>query len=448
MSSLVTQRRVALAFLSISIVTIAFLTLSPALAGERESRWCLVCGREIVGDLLLNVALFVPLGVGLALLGMRRLRALGIALAATMAIELTQGFVLHGRFASVSDIVTNSTGALIGHALGTQWRALLFPSGRLALRLAGGAIVTWLAILAAAAWLLTPPLDPGDYRVTTIDDQAASGRTDIVRDVALLREVRDPPWTDTGDALPGPALTETGHALDEALRQRQLVLLASFRPIPDDTVIASVHRDGSPPAISIRHADGLLAVVVHTRARALYLHDPTIFWGPLGYLASTRDTLVTLAGGVDGDSIRLFALRDARVFDRSSLGLAPALWLYLLVGAGPGMRYLMPLSAFLNVVLLAPAAYWAAFALARSRHRTPHGTLGVLAALALVVVLGFAAIPRLAALAPTPGMIWIAAVVCMGAAGAAGWRAAAVRQDASDDPGSARRPESLSSPAH
>lgn len=418
----------ALAFLAFSILTIAFLTLSPTLAGARESRWCLICGRQVVGDLLLNVALFVPLGVGLALLGTSRWRAFGIALLTTTTIELTQGFLLRGRFASVSDIVTNSTGALIGHALGSHWPLLLLPSARVARRLAGGTLLAWFAILAGAAWGLTPRLEPGDYRVVTLDDQQADDGTAFVKAVALLRTVG------------GAALIDARPAFDDALRRRELVLLARFRPIsgntpiPDDTLLAAVHRAGSPPAISILHAGGLLTVVVHTRARALRLHEPTIFWGPVGFLATTRDSLVTIAGGVDGDSIRLFALRGDEIIDRSSLGLAPAVWLYLLIGAAPGLKYLIPLAAFLNVALLAPAAYWAAFAIARSRHRGAKGAVGLFAALVLLVLLGFTGVPELTGLAPTPGLIWIACLVALGIAGFTGWQVASGRSRAAGRP--------------
>ena len=406
-----TQRRVGLTILAMSIVAIGFLTLSPTLAGHRPSVWCVICGRQVLGDLLLNVGLFVPVGVGLGLLRVPRGRALGIALIATTAIEITQGFLLHGRFASASDIVTNSTGAMLGHALGSRWHLFVFPTDRLARRLATGFLFAWLAILAGAAWALTPSLEPGAYRVVTLDDQSANAATDIVKHVELLRPVND------------SQLEPVGPGLDAAIRRRELVLLARFRPTTADTVIAALQRIGAPPAISIRHGGGMLMIVVHTRARTLFLHEPTIFWGPLGYMASTRDSIVALAGGIDEDSVRLYTMEAGSLRQNASLGLSPALWLYLLIGAGPGMKFIIPLSALLNVAFLSPAMYWAMMIAARSQQQGVWRAVFATTILLVIVAAGFIGVPWLARLAPTPWVIWTSTLACMGLAGLAAWSA-------------------------
>ncbi|MCH1884312.1 VanZ family protein [Agrococcus sp. ARC_14] len=69
-------------------------------------------------EVLANVAMFVPLALLLAfVLGARRWWvALGLSVAATVGIELTQHF-MPGRVASVQDIVANSLGAVIGVVL-------------------------------------------------------------------------------------------------------------------------------------------------------------------------------------------------------------------------------------------------------------------------------------------------------------------------------------------
>lgn len=71
-------------------------------------------------EALMNIAMFVPLGLLLVLaLGARRWWiALGLCLAATVSIEVTQHLLLPGRVASVRDIVANGIGAAIGVALG------------------------------------------------------------------------------------------------------------------------------------------------------------------------------------------------------------------------------------------------------------------------------------------------------------------------------------------
>ena len=68
---------------------------------------------------LLNVALFVPVGVVLALL-LRRWPLLGIVLlgaAASLAFELFQAYLLPDRDGSLWDVTTNTVGTAIGAGL-------------------------------------------------------------------------------------------------------------------------------------------------------------------------------------------------------------------------------------------------------------------------------------------------------------------------------------------
>jgi glycopeptide antibiotics resistance protein len=63
-----------------------------------------------------NIIMFIPLGFLVALLLSQRLwwLALIICPAFSISIELTQATFLAARFATVSDVVSNSTGAFIG----------------------------------------------------------------------------------------------------------------------------------------------------------------------------------------------------------------------------------------------------------------------------------------------------------------------------------------------
>ncbi|HET7241044.1 MAG TPA: VanZ family protein, partial [Gemmatimonadales bacterium] len=61
-------------------------------------------------DVFLNLLLFVPLGAGLRLAGWRwRSVVLGAALV-SFTVELLQYTVVTGRDASLSDLLTNTTG--------------------------------------------------------------------------------------------------------------------------------------------------------------------------------------------------------------------------------------------------------------------------------------------------------------------------------------------------
>lgn len=71
-------------------------------------------------DFALNVLLFVPFGVLLALLLRRRpWVVIVVSLIVPVLAETAQAFFLPGRTASVGDVVANALGALIG-AVGTE----------------------------------------------------------------------------------------------------------------------------------------------------------------------------------------------------------------------------------------------------------------------------------------------------------------------------------------
>ena len=78
---------------------------------------------EII-DIVANVVVFMPLGFAVAVRWGRRWMIPSIAAAAALSfcIELTQAVEATGRFASATDIVTNTTGAALGFLLGLRWR--------------------------------------------------------------------------------------------------------------------------------------------------------------------------------------------------------------------------------------------------------------------------------------------------------------------------------------
>jgi VanZ family protein len=75
-------------------------------------------------DIVANVLVFMPLGICAALRWGRRWMIPAIAATAvfSFAIELTQALEATGRFASATDIVTNTTGAALGFRLGLRMR--------------------------------------------------------------------------------------------------------------------------------------------------------------------------------------------------------------------------------------------------------------------------------------------------------------------------------------
>jgi len=85
--------------------------------------WCLACGDYGVADALANVALFVPFGWALARTGVRPRVAVAVIVATTIAVETLQNGVIAGRIPSLSDIVANTAGGLVGMSvpLMTRW---------------------------------------------------------------------------------------------------------------------------------------------------------------------------------------------------------------------------------------------------------------------------------------------------------------------------------------
>lgn len=173
----VAQRVAGIALVSAGLLIAALLTLHPrpadAWRAAETPLWCLICGDEGMIDVIWNIALFVPVGAGLTLLGASR-RMVGIvAFLLSFSIEATQHFVVSGRDPSLSDLVTNTTGALLGALVAAKWGTLRRPVPHQAYWMAATVAAAWLGSQIVMAWgygqdLGTPPLtmhwapsDPG-----------------------------------------------------------------------------------------------------------------------------------------------------------------------------------------------------------------------------------------------------------------------------------------------
>jgi hypothetical protein len=115
--------------LAVALALIGVATLIPQGGGTRTdvAVLCLRCGAMGGPDLVLNVVLFVPLGVALAWWGARPGRALAIGLALSVAIEIAQ-LGLPGRFATLRDAACNAAGAWLGAVLALHLARWLAPS--------------------------------------------------------------------------------------------------------------------------------------------------------------------------------------------------------------------------------------------------------------------------------------------------------------------------------
>lgn len=130
------------ALLLLALGTIGFLTLFPG-APSSEPRVCCY-----PADFTLNLLLFVPLGVGLGLIGSRLPVAILVGFLVSAAIEIAQTRI-PGRFSSLSDVISNTMGAWLGAGLVVSW-----PARKKWWRIVGPA----LAVTIGAAWVLAVPL--------------------------------------------------------------------------------------------------------------------------------------------------------------------------------------------------------------------------------------------------------------------------------------------------
>ncbi len=144
------------------LAAVAVFTLLPA-RGTDTSSWfaCLLCGQFALADAARNMLLFAPLGVGFGLLRLPARTALLAAALLSGSAELLQIFI-PGRYAGISDVMSNTLGCVIGVSLVMTARWWIHPSPRLASMLSAG----W-ALLAAGSILLTGYLLQPPYPETT-----------------------------------------------------------------------------------------------------------------------------------------------------------------------------------------------------------------------------------------------------------------------------------------
>lgn len=156
-------RRVGLVITIVSLIAIAAATLTPESSQAVESHFCLICGSVGTVDAILNVILFLPLGVGLALAGARGKNVVLWAFALSALIETAQLFFISGRDASVGDVLTNTLGGALGFAIGGYHALWLRPPGRVARTLCLGWASLWLIIQMISSYGFTISLPHSQY---------------------------------------------------------------------------------------------------------------------------------------------------------------------------------------------------------------------------------------------------------------------------------------------
>src|SRR5579883_437502 len=158
------QKTLGVATTALVLMFIARLTLWPT-GGTLPSHFetCVPCGQDGTADFILNLAIFVPVGIGLRLAGLRRRTVVLTVVAISGTIEALQFFVVPGRESDLSDLIANSSGGAVGLALADLRGAVLAPSRALAGRLAAGGALAWCVLAVAVQYALTPSLPTSIY---------------------------------------------------------------------------------------------------------------------------------------------------------------------------------------------------------------------------------------------------------------------------------------------
>jgi len=152
-----TMRKAVERFIQGSVIgLILAATLWPSPERPSESfAFCIACGSRGIADALLNVALFFPWGVIGAWSSRSFRRAVVTGFLLSVFVELAQT-VIPGRDPSLSDVIFNSIGALLGAYTATTRKVWLAPREGRAVVLSLGALFIVVAVMTGTALALSP----------------------------------------------------------------------------------------------------------------------------------------------------------------------------------------------------------------------------------------------------------------------------------------------------
>ena len=339
-----------------SLVAIAFATLMPEPAIAVQSHFCLVCGSFGTVDVILNVILFVPLGIGLALSDATGKRAIIAMCALSALIETAQFFVIPGRDSTIGDVVTNTLGGALGFAIGRYAQVWLRPSPRIARFFAAGWAMIWLAIQVISSFGFAVMLPDSQYYGQIA---RALGKNLAVFPGRVLN-------ASVGDVqIPNTALSDHG-------KVRQLLLdgatvFATVIPSGRTSEIAPIVRIADPKRneiVLLAQKGEYLVFGVRTGAQMLRLR-PSLFALPDAFpardsIAAMSNDALRLSGQYAASGVTVSAEsrpggRDRHISVVASLGWTfwlPFQWFI------EGTRAELALSWIWTASLMIPLAYW------------------------------------------------------------------------------------------
>jgi hypothetical protein len=385
----------------VSLVGIAFATLVPQPGNPDVLHLCVLCGALSGVDSLLNVLLFVPFGVGLALSGAPALAAIAVMCGVSLSIETLQFVALAGRHASVGDVVMNSVGGAIGFLIGRRGVMLTRPNGSHALALAAGWMVLWVALQALVAYSLLPVSADLPWHSHVGRPHSRSGVKFPGRVLAA---------TFGGESIfvgrvQGAGAFKSKLDAHQAVPLRARILANGSSPGRSEIVvvsspdggIASLEQDGNDLVFGVRNgADALLLRPFEFRVREVF-----------GSPSTTLSDTLELLGRYERSEVTLVARSRTNAVERRFTARLSSGWRLFM----PRPTYIegdprdTVMSAAYMALVLAPAGYWTGRSAAPggATHRRYRLTI-LLGAFALLT--GMAVVPATLGLRPAAMHEW------------------------------------------
>ena len=379
----------------VTALLICVATLTPGTPPSAEEfvacqGWC---GDSLVADFVRNIILFVPLGFGLSLAGVRISRAILVGSLLSATVELLQLWVIVGRDASVLDWISNSLGTVAGALVAAHSSLLTRPRPRTASRLLAGALALWLGILLLGAWGIQPAPSSDSYwgqrapqlgdfppfrgallsaRVNGVEIPSARiENDDTIRTPLRFGRVRVEAIVRPGSPPPGAGVAPILRIADRA--EREILMLG---------------RGGEELVFKIRLRASTLRLETPAFALADAFRDvPRVY----PKMVESPESLVV---DVDSGRVRLAARRDGRVWSREFELTPAAAWSFFL----PWDYWFGPNAASMSRVwvwsLLIPVGYWAALAAEQRGARRLILITMTFVALTLVILPELFSLPR------------------------------------------------------
>ena len=403
-------RRLGRLLAGASIAVIFAATLTPQSGQPETSPLCIICGSLGGVDAVLNVLLFLPLGVGLALSGARAVPALLAMLFLTAGIELAQFFFISGRDASIGDVLTNVLGGTLGFALArgtTVWRR---PTRRAAFALCMSWSAIWIAIQLLSSYAFAPALPTSLYygQIARVFEHMATFGGQVLS--ATIDTVTVPNF--------GFAKTEQFHELLQNGASVGAVVIPAA-PTPRIAPIVRIADDKRREIVLLGQDHSDLVFGLRTGAAALRLRPPLFAMREVfpvrgdGATILMSDTLRLRARyATTGVEMRADSGGELR---QRHLAVYPALgWILVLPAQWyvEGTRAELLFSFLLLSVSLIPLGYWVSFLVTSRRSEAAPQRTSALFALALPVLLavGLVLAPRAFGLPSASPGAWLAAV--------------------------------------